>query len=68
MTAFEEAIQANVEQFRNKLVREVGKITCDLDGVTDAYVKALNREGLEQLVGILKTELEQVIAAVKEAK
>jgi hypothetical protein len=59
-----------VEEFHNRLKREVKKITCDLkskEKMAD-HTFNLTREELETLVQVLNGQLHQVVAAMNNAK
>jgi hypothetical protein len=61
---------ARVEEFHNRLKREVKKITRELmskEKMAD-YTFKLTREELETLVQVLNGQLHQVVAAVNNAK
>lgn len=59
------------DEFHQRLIREVAKITCDVEMDSQKFqkfVRSLDRVQLADLCYVLHAEIKQVIFAVKEAK
>lgn len=65
-------VEGRVEEFKNRLIREIGKITCDVTTMNankfNAYVAGLTPDDRADLCFVLRGEILQLIFAVKDAK
>jgi hypothetical protein len=67
-----ENVEERVQEFKRRLINEVGQITCDVVMMNSdkfsTYVNSLTPDQRVDLCHVLRGELLQVIFAVKEAK